>query len=54
MSEGSPEQREKTVGEIMDDTDPAGSGSQNGIWTLAALFAMLVAAGWLLFEAYWH
>ena len=49
MTEGSPEEREKTVREIMDDADRAESRRPNGLWTLALLFAMLAAAGWLVF-----
>lgn len=54
MAEGSPEEREKTVGEILDDTDRAESKCLYGVWTLTVVFAMLAAAGWLLFEVYLH
>ena len=54
MAEGSPDEHEKTVGEILDDTDRAESKCLNGAWSLTALFVMLAAAGWLFFEAYFN
>jgi hypothetical protein len=55
MTESSPEEDQRTVGEIIDDTDRTESrcsGSLNGIWMLTVLFAILAVAGWLMFEVY--